>query len=337
MDSIKGKILIIDDSEDDFLILKRYIAKDYMISFCNGQENVLSQIKNFKPNCILLDYNLGIISGVDLLIDIKNDSETTNISVIMLTNERKPEVIVNCLKHDATNYLIKDKINKDDLSLAINRAILETGLNLKIKKQNEEIIHLTRIDDLTGVFNRRYFIERLEEEIQRCQRSGGFFSFAVLDLDHFKKINDLFGHLVGDEILRIVGRCLREYFRSTDFVCRYGGDEFILALTESSSENIDLVIKSHKEKIYGVISTIKERVKQYIDAICLEFNICQESNEFKMVTLSIGVSTYRESIKTFEALFSEADKALYHVKESGRENMAYYSDISKKYILFREV
>lgn len=335
--NIKGKILIIDDSENEYLILKRLIDKKYSIGFSEGQDDVLNMIKDFKPDCILLDYNLGLIRGIDLLKYMKNDSEITNVSVIILTNERNPEIIVNCIKHNANNYLIKDNINKDDLNLAINRAIQETSLNQKIIKQNEEILHLTRIDDLTGVFNRRYFIERLEEEILRCQRGGSSFSLSVLDLDHFKKINDFFGHLVGDEVLRIVGRCLKDHFRSTDYICRYGGDEFILALIENTSEKNESLLRDHQEKIYAVSLEIKKTIKIYIDSICEEQNVSPESEKsITPVTISIGASIYRPSVKDFECLFNEADKALYHVKESGRDNLAYYSDDSDQFILFNK-
>ncbi|MDC7235099.1 MAG: response regulator [Spirochaetales bacterium] len=103
----KNTVLIVDDNENDFIILKRYIADEYEIYYSDGQDNVLDRIENLRPDCIILDYNLGTVKGIDLLKYIKANSQISYYSVIMLTNERNPEVIVNCIKHNSTNYLIK--------------------------------------------------------------------------------------------------------------------------------------------------------------------------------------------------------------------------------------
>ena len=258
-------VLIVDDNEDDYFILKRYLNKRFDVIYDEGQSDILNLIRENQPNCILLDYNLGSIEGIELLKKIKMEDDFSNISVIMMTNERNPTVIVECIKNGATNYLIKDKINKEDLDIAINRAIVETNLNIKIQEQQKEIVRLTRIDPLTGLFNRRYFIERVEEEIMRCERGGSNFSMTVIDLDHFKMVNDVYGHLIGDEVLKLVASCLKENLRNTDYICRYGGDEYIVALIEPSDSKLDTIMKSHTNKIMFLLNKINEKVKNYLN------------------------------------------------------------------------
>ena len=325
----KNKVLIIDDNENDYIILKRYIADEYETYYSDGQENVLAQIERVGPDCIILDYNLGTVKGIDLLKYIKADSSISNYSVIMLTNERNPEVIVNCIKHNATNYLIKDQLNKEDLSLAVNRAVFETQLNFKVQDQQEQILSLTQVDDLTKVFNRRYFIERLDEEISRCHRGGSFFSFALIDLDHFKAANDFYGHLAGDEILKIAARCMKENFRSTDYICRYGGDEFIVVLVEDLYDDKSLVLDHHKEKIEIIKNIIIEKIMRYTESFRSENRIRSEAETPQDITLSIGITSFRDDINDFNTLFHEADRALYFAKESGRNCIACYEESSE--------
>ncbi|MDC7234988.1 MAG: GGDEF domain-containing protein, partial [Spirochaetales bacterium] len=239
------------------------------------------------------------------------------------------------IKHNATNYLIKDQLNKEDLSLAVNRAIFETRLNFKVKEQQEQILSLSRMDDLTNVFNRRYFIERLEEEINRCHRGGSFFSFALIDLDHFKIANDFYGHLAGDDILKIVAGCMKDNLRSTDYICRYGGDEFILVLVEDLYDDKLLVLDHHKEKIDIIRKLIIGKIQQYIESSDLNKRIFQEGEKPQKITLSIGITSFREDINDFNSLFHEADKALYFAKDSGRNCIACYDEVNESMTLYK--
>lgn len=320
--NIKNTLLLIDDNRDDFIIFQRLISDDFSIEYSDGTGDIVQEIKDLHPICILLDYNLGLVSGIDLLNTIKADSEISYISVIMLTNESNPEVIVQCMKSDAANYLIKDSLDRTRLDLTIRKAVYESHLNLKVQEQQEEIARLTREDELTGILNRRYFIERLEEEIKKSGRGTGFLIFALADLDCFKKVNDVLGHLTGDEILRIVGRELKSSFRTTDLVGRYGGDEFFITLIEGKSDYSPKVISEHLQKINSVRKSITRKLQSYLIETCRELNIDPVESGLQ-VSLSVGVTICFKESNGFKDLFEEADKALYYVKERGRDNLAY--------------
>lgn len=323
----RNVVLIIDDNEDDYFILERYLNEKFDVIYDEGQNDIIPLIKENQPNCILLDYNLGHLEGLELLKIIKSEDDFSNISVIMLTNERKPNIIVECIKNGAIDYLMKDKINREDLDIAVNRAIVETNLNIKIKEQQKEITRLIRVDPLTGLFNRRYFIERVEEEIKRCERGGSFFSMTIIDLDHFKMVNDVYGHLIGDEILKVVATCLKENLRSTDYICRYGGDEYIVVLIEGTISKSDTTMEFHTNKIMLILNKINNKVKNYLKTL--------PENKV-IVTASAGMAWYKKSKSNYNNIFEEADQCLYFVKEAGRKNMAFMPIIDQKPKLYQE-
>ena len=185
---------------------------------------------------------------------------------------------------------------------------------------------MSRTDELTGVYNRRYFEEKVLDEIQRCNRSNTFFSLAILDIDYFKKINDTYGHLVGDEILKIVVKNIKDSIRKTDYIGRFGGDEFVIVLLELSEQSLGEKYHNHKKKydqIRDIIETqtfkIINKVKDNISN--KEINI---NNEKIHITATFGITLYDNTVNNFDELIFMADKALYLAKENGRNCIGYY-------------
>lgn len=163
---------------------------------------------------------------------------------------------------------------------------------------------LTITDTLTQVFNRRYFLERFEEELMRSKRFKLKLTLLMLDIDHFKNYNDRYGHLVGDAILREVAKTLKENIRQIDFMGRYGGEELSIVLVETDKEEARFA---------------SERIRQAI--VSRPFLVYDE--ELK-VTLSIGVSTFPEDASLSSEIIDKADEALYRAKEAGRNRVCVY-------------
>ncbi|MDO8178766.1 MAG: GGDEF domain-containing protein [Undibacterium sp.] len=187
----------------------------------------------------------------------------------------------------------------------LRRAVGEK--NLELAQQNAELeIALQRIsdmairDELTGVYNRRYLMERIAEEAQRCTRYGSVFSICMVDIDFFKKVNDTYGHLAGDEVLRSVATSASKTLRTTDFFGRFGGEEFVIALINTPMEGA---------------MVIAERVRQQIESLTFP-----EIDANFRVTISIGVAEHVRRIEPAHTL-KQADDALYRAKESGRNTI----------------
>ncbi len=172
-------------------------------------------------------------------------------------------------------------------------------VNLRLKKRLHE---LTLKDPLTGLFNRRHMDESIPREIMRAKRAGTSLGAIMVDLDHFKNVNDTFGHDAGDEVLRQVGYFLKSVFRLEDLVCRFGGEEFFILMTSGGAE--DYCSRAWK---------LREGIKS--------LNIFWDGQQISPVTASLGVAVFPDHGQTFEKMLRAADQALYAAKAQGRDRV----------------
>jgi diguanylate cyclase (GGDEF)-like protein len=174
-----------------------------------------------------------------------------------------------------------------------------TVANLKLR---ETLRHLSIRDPLTGLFNRRYMEESLERELRRADRKGTSVGIIMIDIDHFKRVNDTYGHEAGDTVLREMGVLLQRHIRGSDIACRYGGEEFTLILTDSP-----LSVAQHRAE------HLREEIK--------ELHIEYRGQDLGTITLSMGVAAFPQHGATEEALLQAADLALYRAKAEGRDRV----------------
>ena len=185
----------------------------------------------------------------------------------------------------------------DVTNMAVNKNALE--------KANLELERLSRTDGLTKLNNRAYWEECLKIEYSRCKRTGANTSVVMFDIDHFKKVNDTYGHQAGDEVIRVVSRLLMESIRTTDVAGRYGGEEFGILLIETSNENSMIMTERLREKIAST-------------------TVVHDGLEIKF-TVSLGISEFNAESENHTHWLGQVDKALYVAKESGRNNSVIYT------------
>lgn len=215
-----------------------------------------------------------------------SDPSVKTLAGIPLFNEDKLAAI-----------LVIENLPKDEFE---KFTILAMQFSLEIKKilLYETLEKMAITDSLTGLYVRRYFSERLEEEFGRSARHALKFSFLMLDIDDFKKCNDTYGHLVGDVVLKEISRIMKESIREIDLISRYGGEEFAVLLPETSGNSAMLVAERIRKKVEEeVFKAYDERIK---------------------ITLSIGLSEYPESASNSASLIDRADEALYRAKNAGK-------------------
>jgi diguanylate cyclase (GGDEF)-like protein/PAS domain S-box-containing protein len=214
-------------------------------------------------------------------------------------NERHVEITASPIKDGKGRIFAMVETHRD-----IMEKYSDDELVKLVKKLNDAQTHLKHMaitDDLTGLRNRRYIIERLEEEFQRTKRSGGSLGLIMLDIDHFKNINDVHGHLFGDVVLRVISARIKSSLRKHDIVGRIGGEEFLVICPDSSIEDTVIVAQRIRNLIYEDL--IGDGVKE------------------ARVALSAGVTVLLEGDLSAEKLFSRADIALYRAKEQGRNRV----------------
>ncbi len=205
---------------------------------------------------------------------------------------------------------LPDERERHLLMIFANSAAVAIDNSLLHKKSEE----LTIMDELTELFNFRYFRNKLSDELRRADRYRQRFSILMMDLDHFKKINDVYGHQTGNIVLRELSGIIKQCVRDVDIVARYGGEEFVVILPQTGDN--DAMI-------------IAERIRSTVQNSF--FSNAQGQRDIQM-TISIGVASYPDGVKTLEQLIEKADKALYEAKSNGRNRVQYANTMKTKLI-----
>lgn len=263
---------------------------DYIVAY-DGPE-ALELLKENQVDMILLDVYMPTMSGLDVLAHIKKDPETNNIPVIMLSASESENEIVSALDLGADDYVTKPYISR------VLLARIRTSLRLKEK--TAELERLATTDFLTGLTNRRLFKQVTSSQIDKNKRDDGMLSLAMIDVDHFKSVNDQYGHDVGDLVLVKLAEVLKKHFRSYDCVARLGGEEFAILMPDTSLNKAHMAV---------------ERLRQKIEKIEIETS---KSKQTFNITVSIGLTFTQKGKKDYDELLSVADQSLYKAKNGGR-------------------
>ena len=298
MKAERGSLLIYDEKTESFQVkaVTGTGADSIMKEGKNVGERVAKRVlQNGKP---LVVENIDKIKFPETPEDW-NYKSNSFVSYPILIGNKKIGVLNLTDKADGDAYNIFDLELLDaiapQLAVLVDRAAL--------KHQAGEFEQLSVTDSLTGLLNRRYLEQRLNEEIIRSNRNGSPMSFLMIDVDEFKSYNDNFSHPEGDKALQIVANCLRETLRGADVAARYGGEEFSILLPQTSSEEAEI---------------IAERVRERVEKACFPN---------RQVTISIGIASCCIDFKSSEALISAADKALYEAKRQGRNNLKIFENL----------
>ncbi len=300
MDSEQQKIhiLLVDDDEDDFLIMRDCLVdqtgqEKFELEWVSSYQDGLKQIQRSNHDVYLIDYFLGKSSGLELLKEaiLAGCQEP----MIMITGKSAPEIDQASLLAGATDYLEKGQITGELLGRSIRYAMERNRLLKKIRE-------LAVRDALTGLYNRRELHRFLDYELVKSKRYNHPFSVLLIDIDHFKEINDKFGHRTGDEILQEVAQVLLHHTRGCDLPARYGGDEFIIVLPETPAG----------QAWYGA-----ERLRKVVESLTIHSERASQPEEKLDITISTGIAEFPADASTVETLIDLADQALYQAKHQG--------------------
>lgn len=295
-----GRILVVDDNRDNIeIIATRLRFRGYDIDEAGEGAVALERVHQNPPDLILLDVMLPDIDGYEISRRIKGDPQLPFIPIILVTARDTTQDKVAGLDAGADDYLTKP-INFPELEARVRSMLRIKKLQDEIERQNRELERLSISDGLTGLYNHRHIHALLNEEFERAGRTGERLTVAMFDLDRFKSVNDTHGHQAGDRVLEQFADILRESAREIDRLGRYGGEEFMVLLPDTSIDDAEVFV---------------ERVRREVARH--PFNIGR-SEPLRMTT-SAGIATYpHERINSPETLVRVADEALYAAKTSGR-------------------
>ena len=311
----RRRVLIVEDDPDHAELLKDILLeREAQVSHAiDGAACLSKDLSDF--DIILLDQNLPDSTGTDLLCEIVTRSD---IPVIMVTSEDNYQLAVQSIQLGAYDYICKAgdylraipvvvEKNLEQHRLKVENQRLQGELEKRLeesRQQNVVLQHLSTTDYLTGLHNHRYLQERIEEELNLSIRKRLPVAVIMVDLDHFKKVNDDHGHLFGDQVLRDIADILKKSTRACDTVARYGGEEFLILLPATELEGAVMIAERALEQIRS----------------------WKFDNEGTLVpiTASSGVAGFiPSSIGRRENLVAKADRAMYRAKELGRDQVCF--------------
>lgn len=317
-------VLLVDDQPIVAEALRRLLAEYPEIEFhsCSEVADVLTLARTLRPTVILQDLVMPEVDGFTLVRYLRADERVGAVPIIVLSSKEDPRDKCRAFEVGASDYLVKipDKVELVARIRAHSKAYLLQlerdeafrtleAMKRQLEASNQELARLSNQDALTGLANRRRFDEAIETEVRRAGRERSPLSLIMTDVDFFKKYNDGYGHLAGDECLRRVAAVLRAgVHRAADLAARYGGEEFAIILPNTPTEGASRVAESLRAAVEGL---------QLPHA---------GSGVAEHVTLSLGVATLLpESRFAGSDLVQQADLALYQAKHSGRNRCAVMS------------
>lgn len=300
-------ILVADDEPINRALLQRRLEKGgYKVVLVENGKEAVDAVNASPPDLVILDVMMPVMDGLEACRRIKENPETNDIPVIFLSARDETEVKVNGLTLGANDYIIKP-FKAEELMARVDVA-------LRLKQERDKLHETTRealsvaeqaqeralTDALTGLLNRYGLQRAITRELAAARRYGRSLSCLMMDIDHFKQINDIYGHPAGDTAIQQVGKILTEVTRNSDMVFRYGGEEFIVLLPETDVKGAAIL----GEKIRSVA----------------ESRIFGNGERIFSLTLSIGAASLKAS-ESGNDMIARADVALYNAKESGRNRV----------------
>jgi two-component system cell cycle response regulator len=297
---MNGTILVADDSMVVRAVLRRQLETDghTVVEAVNGAE-AIDACREYRPDVILLDVEMPVLDGHATLERLKADPELKDIPVVFLTGRVDTADVVTGLHLGAHDYLRKP-FEANELMARVSAALRTKWLQDELRTRNAELDRVSRIDMLTNIYNRRHLDEHLRSVISAARRHDRTIGVLIVDIDHFKNVNDEHGHLAGDAVLREVAVRLAQAMRTEDALGRWGGEEFLAVLTDTPPEGVRVMA---------------ERLRQVIAAAPFTLD---DGSQIR-VTVSVGHASGTEDA---EVLVHRADDALYVAKAEGRNRVA---------------
>ncbi len=302
------KILIADDREDNLGLLREWLSsQDYYVRCARDGREALDIARTDHPDLVLVDKVMPEVDGLSVARELKKEDPTVPIIVLtgredtrraaIFEDSGADDLIMKPFQYEEVETRVRTMLKKREVFRALEQA------NEELRRANERMSRLIQFDDKTGLYNFRFFMERLHEEFKRARRYGNRLTLAMFDIDHFKGVNDRYGHPAGDRVLKEFGEIMVNSSRETDLIARYGGEEFVALLPQTTT-------------VHG--QRLAERIRRVTESY--RFRGSDDPGLVIRITVSAGVATYplNDRIQRPEDLVKAADDALYRAKGSGR-------------------
>lgn len=296
-------ILVVDDDATVRHLMHEFMETvGYRSHMAASGEECLRMLNDLRIDVVITDIMMPGMDGLKMTELIK---QRFDVEVIVMTGYSGDYSYEEVIHKGASDFVFKP-VRFEELLLRLKRVLKERQLKEELKRKGQELQKLAITDDLTGLYNARYFYQQLQAEVDRAARYRHDLTLMLIDIDHFKNFNDTYGHLEGNNVLSRLGKVIQDCLRRMDSAYRYGGEEFTIILPETSGDQA--------EHVAGRISS----------AISSE-SFCPDHTKKKVhVTVSIGIAEF-EIGEDIDGFIRRADLAMYRSKNTGRNRITFLS------------
>ncbi len=301
-DVLERRILVIDDDAETVGRISMALASSYQVTSECDPDRAMAVAGDGEFDLIVVSLTMDGSDGLRLCSHLRTMEETRQTAILVITEPDSSEMLVRALEIGVSDYL-KVPVNTDEMMARVRTQIKRKMYQDRLCANYETSLALAVTDSLTGLHNRRYMVSHLDTLMERGRESGRPVALLIMDIDHFKNVNDNYGHAVGDEVLQEFAERIKRNVRGIDLAVRYGGEEFVVVLPETDLE---------------VAKMVAERLRQ---------NVAEEPFEVSAdvgtitVTASIGGTVYDGTEVSTDGLLRRADEALYTAKNQGRNQV----------------
>jgi len=294
------RILVVEDEVAIMELIRESLeGAGYEVLTANSAPEALNAIRTWKPHLVLTDQDMPGFTGLEMLRDLR--SQLNYVSVIFVSGRSDVTMVTQALRGGADDY-VRKPILFDELLARVEACLRTHDLHEELLAANQKLQDMVERDYLTGLFNMRSMYDRIDGELKRAVRFNRKLACVMIDMDHFKSVNDGNDHLFGSFVLKEVGALIKQTMRDSDFAARYGGDEFLVVLTDTDGAGAKVFCERLRQKV-------------------LAYNFTDGRSHIKL-TMSLGCAV-GDSKSSLDArqLVRKADHALYRAKEAGRNRV----------------
>jgi two-component system cell cycle response regulator len=297
-----GRVLVVDDRTGSSERIKGALSKDYQVEVEADPQEALFRAAEGAYDLFVISLGLKDYDGLRLCSQLRSLERTRNLPILMIADVEDRTRILRGLDMGVNDYLLRP-VDRNELLARVRTQMRRKRYADALRENVQASIEMAIVDALTGLNNRRYLENHLAGLVDQSVTRRRPMSMMILDIDHFKKVNDTYGHDAGDDVLRQVAQRLRRTVRQADLICRLGGEEFVVVMPDTGIE---------------IAKLVAERVRQSVETSL--FSI-EEGRRSIPVTISVGLAQ-SDRDRNPDALYKRADRALYRSKNEGRNRVS---------------